>query len=168
MHINALIAEAVERAGRAAERPASDQAGAASHAGASQGDSVRRLIDRLLLVCKRRAREGEAVAFRLARETGWNRLTFSTTARDADWSESDLLELRIATLTAALLGGSLELLTESLRTTLRLQCRRSGSNAAACAFATLLANLVTPSSRSCPIRSPSDLSLRRPGLWTDR
>jgi signal transduction histidine kinase len=111
-HIDALIAETVERAGGAAQPP---------RAAAGEADPVRRLIDRLLLVCTRRAREGNAVGFRVARETGWNRLTFSTTARDADWSAADLLELRVATLTAALFGGSLQLQTDPLLTTVRLQ-----------------------------------------------
>jgi hypothetical protein len=134
VQIDTLIAEAVERAGTVAKRPSAGQTSGqtsgptsgppegTSSAGAGDGGSmVRRLLDRLLLVCTRRAREGEAVNFRLSRETGWNRMTFATTARDADWSESDLLELRIATLTAAVLGGSLELLSDSLLTTLRLQ-----------------------------------------------
>lgn len=110
--IDALIAETVERAGGAAQPPQTAAAGA---------DPVRRLIDRLVLVCARRAREGNAVGFRVARDTGWNRLTFSTTARDADWSAADLLELRVATLAAALCGGSLQLQTDSLLTTVRLQ-----------------------------------------------
>lgn len=111
--VDTLIVSAVEHAGADAQDASAD------------ANPVRRLIDRLLLVCKRRARESETVGFRLSRDTGWNRVTFSVTARDAEWPAADLLELRLAALTAALVGGSLQFATDSLLTTIRLQLPKS-------------------------------------------
>jgi signal transduction histidine kinase len=107
-------------------RQAVEQPGAATPHSASMAESdggtVRRLIERIALVCARRARADTSVDRRTAAEPGWCQLVLSTWARADDWSAPDLLELRLATLAAAQLGGSIEMrLTESLHLSVSLR-----------------------------------------------
>lgn len=83
----------------------------ASGGAAVDGDSrlMQRLLERVVLVLARRAQEGAPIDLVVSREDHWICVSLSAPARDADWSEPDLLELRIATMTAAIFRGALEL-----------------------------------------------------------
>lgn len=120
LEVAAGSADAASLFRRAVEQPG----GATGHPGPAVDSSatVTRLIERVALVCARRARADALVDRRASSGPGWDQLILSTWAREGDWSAPDLLELRLATLAAAQLGGSIELrLTESLQLTLSLR-----------------------------------------------
>jgi K+-sensing histidine kinase KdpD len=95
-----------------------DTDGAAVH-----GDSrlLQRLISRLAVVIDRRTHDGATIDLRVSSEDRWICVSLTAPTRSADWSESDLLELRIGTLIATVFRGSLELLAGSDSATIRLQ-----------------------------------------------
>jgi K+-sensing histidine kinase KdpD len=86
-----------------------------------EGRVLQRLLERLVDVIARRAQDGATVDLRVSREDRWICLALSSPARDADWSESDLCELRVATLIAAVFRGSLQLLAAPGSAALTLQ-----------------------------------------------
>jgi hypothetical protein len=65
--------------------------------------------------------DGATVELRVSREDRWICLALSSSAGDADWTESDLFELRVATLMAAVFRGSLQLLATPGSAALTLQ-----------------------------------------------
>lgn len=70
---------------------------------------LQRCIGRLVAVVARRAPQGAAIGLDVSRADRSICLSVAAPARDADWSDSDLLDLRIATIVADALRGSLEL-----------------------------------------------------------
>lgn len=94
-----------------------EAAGAVIH-----GDSrlLRRLLKRLAVVSGERSNDGAAVELLVSREDRWICVLLNAPTGEADWSEADLLELRLCTLMAATLGGTLELLAGPATASLRL------------------------------------------------
>ena len=86
------------------------------------GDSrlLQRLIHRLAVVIARRTDDGATINLSVSRDDRWICMSLTAPTGDADWSESDLLELRISTLMAAVFRGKLELLAGPGTAALRL------------------------------------------------
>jgi signal transduction histidine kinase len=124
VRIDEVVAQAIKRANCAAQSRGSalrveiDSGGAAVD---GNGRLLQRLIDRLFIVIACRAQEGAAIDLRVSKKDRLICLSLKATALDADWTEADLLELRIATLMAAVFRGSLELLADPGSAALKLQ-----------------------------------------------
>ncbi len=124
VRIEEVVGQAIERAS-----PALQSRGVALHAprvagGVSvEGDSrqLQRLVDRLIAVVAKRARDNATIEFLVFHQNEWFSLSLATAAADQDWSEPDLLELRLATLMASMHKGGLELLNGPALAALRLQ-----------------------------------------------
>ena len=109
--LDEVIAEVVAQASGAEKSRNALQVRIDAGGAAIDGDGrlLQRLISRLAVVIARRAHEGATVDLGVAREDGTICVSLAAPKSDADWSEADLLELRISTLEAAALSGALEL-----------------------------------------------------------
>jgi len=74
------------------------------------GRLLQRLIKRLAVVIARRTHGSASIDLHVSRVDRWICVSLTGPRGDTDWSESDLLELRLGTLMAAIFGGTLELL----------------------------------------------------------
>jgi len=81
---------------------------------------LQRLLERLLAVVAGRTQLGQAIDLSASGEAGALSLTLVTAAVADDWTENDQLELRIGTLTAAALGGTLRLSAQAEAAAIRV------------------------------------------------
>lgn len=70
---------------------------------------LQRLLERLAVVAVRRAHDSTAVEVDLSRKGRSICVLLTVPTNSSDWTDSDLLELRLSTLMAATFGGTLEL-----------------------------------------------------------
>jgi len=112
IRVDEVVAQVIARSGGSATPRNSLQVRIDAADATVDGDGrvLQRLLQRLVDIVARRAQEGATVDLRVSREARWICLALSSPARDADWSESDLCELRVGTLMAAVFRGSLQLL----------------------------------------------------------
>ena len=123
VRLDELVAQVIAQA-RGTERSSRSSLRVTIDAGEAliDGDSraLQRLIIRLAAVIARRTHEAATIDLVVSNED--RRICVSLTAptSDADWSESDLLELRISTLMATVFRGTLELLASPGTAALRV------------------------------------------------
>jgi K+-sensing histidine kinase KdpD len=84
------------------------------------GRLLQRLIKRLAAVSGHRTHDGAAVDLHVSREDRWICVSLTVRTGEEDWSDSDLLELRLGALMAAIFGGTLELLAGPATASIRL------------------------------------------------
>jgi K+-sensing histidine kinase KdpD len=123
IRVDEVVAQVIARAGGSAMPRNSLQVRIDAADATVDGDGrvLQRLLQRLVDIVARRAQDGATVDLRVSREDHWICLALSSPTRDADWSESDLCELRVATLMAAVFRGSLQLLAAPGAAALKLQ-----------------------------------------------
>jgi K+-sensing histidine kinase KdpD len=123
IRVDEVVAHVIAREGGSKTPRSSMQVRIDAVDAAVDGDGrvLQRLLERLVDVVARRAQDGATVELRVSREDRWICLALSSPVRDADWSESDLCELRVATLIAAGFRGSLHLLAAASSAALRLK-----------------------------------------------